>query len=66
MAHSSYGLSRVELEREIRWRLRTAPKDPDELLDFIGHLIADMVSTNNTALAKQLDDRGTEELTEEY
>ncbi len=61
MAPSPVGLSKVELEREIRWRLRKAPQDPDELVDFFGHVIAEVISANNAALARQLDLRGTEE-----
>lgn len=57
MAGDHVGLSRPELDREIRWKLRKAPETPDKLLQFIGDLIASTIETNNAAIAAHLAGR---------
>ena len=50
----AYGLSRRELEYEVRWQLRKAPKNTSELAAFMGDLIVNIIDKNNAALAKTL------------
>lgn len=66
MAGDHLGLTRRELDREIRWRLRKAPAEPDALLPFIGDLIASTVEANNAAIAKHLADGDDTVSTDEY
>ena len=54
MPSDHVGLTRSELDREIRWKLRRAPRHPDEMLAFVGDLVAHMIDANNDAIAVHL------------
>lgn len=51
------GLSRRELERELEWLLRRAPREPAELAQFLGDVIVTLIDKNNTALAQSATSR---------
>lgn len=44
------GLSRSQLEYELRWMLRQQPTDPAKLVDFLGDVVVDLIDRNNKAL----------------
>mgnify|MGYP001817979200 CR=1 FL=1 len=50
----TYGLSRRELEQEMRWQLRKAPRNASDLPVFIGEVIVNIIDKNNAALAEVL------------
>lgn len=66
MAGDHVGLSRTELNREIRWKLRKAPAGAEALLPFIGELIVTAIEANNAAIAKSLGGDGDAGPDEEF
>lgn len=50
--HNGYGLSRSELEYELRWMLRKAPSDAAKLPEFLGEVLITLIEKNNQALAR--------------
>lgn len=54
MAERVVGLSRLELEREVRWLLRRTPDDLAKLPAFLGEVLVDVMVANNAAIARQL------------
>lgn len=59
MAHDThFGLSRRELEEQLRWLLvKPLPKEPDKLVEAIGHIVTTLISKNNEAIARCIADR---------
>jgi hypothetical protein len=51
-AAGQQGLSRRELERELRWLMHKAPKDPTKLAEFLGQVVVTLIDKNNAALAR--------------
>jgi hypothetical protein len=49
---NGYGMSRSEMEYELRWLLRKAPKDAAKLPQFIGEVVITLIEKNNEALAR--------------
>lgn len=49
------GLSRSELEYEVKWMLRAAPKDSAELPRFLGELMVSLIEKNNQALSRSAE-----------
>lgn len=47
-----YGMSKRELERELRWMLRQVPTDPAKLAEFLGDCMVALIDRNNAALAR--------------
>ncbi|MFV0523630.1 MAG: hypothetical protein ACK5RL_03945 [Acidimicrobiales bacterium] len=54
MAGEEIGLSRSQLDRHLRWRLKKAPQEPERLLAFVADLIASTIEANNRAIAAAL------------
>ncbi len=54
MSQSSLGLSRRELEYELRWMLRRLPDDRDELVKLLTSAMVTLIEKNNAAIAAQL------------
>jgi hypothetical protein len=53
-----FGLSRRELEEQLRWLLvKPLPKEPDKLIEALGHVFIMLMTKNNEALAKCVADR---------
>jgi hypothetical protein len=50
---SAYGLSRSQLEYELRWMLRQQPSDPTKLVEFLGGVVVTLIEKNNEALEKR-------------
>jgi hypothetical protein len=48
------GLSRSDLEYELKWLLRKMPADPERALDFLTGVIVTLIDKNNAALARHL------------
>jgi hypothetical protein len=49
----AYGLSRSQLEYELRWMLRQQPSDPTKLVEFLGGVLVTLIEKNNEALEKR-------------
>jgi hypothetical protein len=45
------GLSRTELEYELRWLMRRMPTDPAKIAPFLGEVVVTLIDKNNQALA---------------
>lgn len=54
MAEPYLGLTRTELERELRWLVRHPPSDPSKLVPFLADVIVEVLEANNKALAAHL------------
>jgi hypothetical protein len=48
------GLSRRELERELRWMLRHPPSDAASLIKLLGEVMVMLIDKNNAAIAGAL------------
>ena len=48
------GLSRRELERELRWLLRHPPTDSAALIKLLGEVIVTLIDKNNAAIGAAL------------
>ena len=46
------GLSRRQLEYELRWMLRQQPSDPSKLVEFLGDVVVNLIDRNNKALQR--------------
>ena len=46
------GLSRRQLEYELRWMLRQQPSDPTKLVEFLGDVVVSLIDCNNKALQR--------------
>ena len=53
--HHDVGLTRRELERELRWMMRTVPPDPAALAKLIGQVVVTLIDKNNAALARRIE-----------
>ncbi len=60
------GLSRAELEYELRWLLRRLPSDPTKVAGFLGEVVVTLIDKNNRALAARGPDRATDGDPEEF
>lgn len=58
------GLGRTELEYELRWMMRRAPKEPEKAIQFLGEVLISLIEKNNAAVAKQLAERDRADLPE--
>jgi hypothetical protein len=61
-----FGLSRRELERELRWMLRKTPKDAAKLPQFLGEVVITLIEKNNEALAKASAERDRPDMPEGF
>jgi hypothetical protein len=52
MPETRAGLTKAELEYEVRWLLRKLPADPAKLPTFLGDLVVALIDKNNAALAE--------------
>lgn len=59
------GLSRSELEYEVKWRMRQAPSDPDRMPTFLNEVLVHLIEKNNRAIAAALAERDRSDLPEE-
>lgn len=50
----SCGLSRKEMEYEVKWALRRVPQDPDQLSKMITDLMVKLIDKNNMAIEASL------------
>ncbi|BBX36212.1 hypothetical protein MMAG44476_04032 [Mycolicibacterium mageritense DSM 44476 = CIP 104973] len=50
------GLSRRQLEYELRWMLRQQPSDPGKLAEFLGDVMVTLIDCNNKALRREVTD----------
>ena len=48
----AHGLSRRQLEYELKWMLRQKPREPEKLVEFLGDVVVTLIEKNNSALAK--------------
>ncbi len=60
------GLTRGELEYQLRWLLRRAPKDPARLAEFIGEVVITLIDKNNAAQARAAMVRDRSDLPEDF
>ena len=56
------GMTRRELEYEVQWRMRQAPKDPARMPDFLNELFVHLIEMNNRAIAAALAERDRTDL----
>jgi hypothetical protein len=56
------GLSRRQLEYQLRWLLRRRPTDPDKLPEFLGEVVVALIEKNNAALAAYAAERDRADL----
>ena len=54
MANRGVGLSRRELETEMRWMLRRLPDDPVAMPTALAEAVVVLIDKNNAALAEHL------------
>lgn len=59
------GMTKRELESEVRWRMRRAPEDPKELHDYLTDLMVELIDKNNAAIAESLAERDRVDLPED-
>lgn len=59
------GLSRRELEYEVRWRMRHAPTDPARVHEFLAEMMVDLIEKNNAAVAASLAERDRVDMPED-
>lgn len=58
-----FGLSRRELDEQLRWLLvKPLPKDPDRLIEALGRIFVTLISKNNEALARSVAERDRTDL----
>ncbi len=62
MSDQPLGLSRSELEYELRWMMRKAPRDPARMNDFFGEVMVTLFEKNNARIAKDLAERERSDL----
>lgn len=48
----THGLSRRQLEYELRWLLRQQPSEPAKLVEFLGDVVVTLIEKNNAALER--------------
>ena len=58
------GLTRRELEYEVHWMMRKAPKEPARMPDFLNELFVQLIEKNNDAIAAALAERDRADLPE--
>jgi hypothetical protein len=58
------GLSRRELEYQLRWMLRRLPSDPDKVPEFLGEVVVTLIEKNNAAIARWTAERARADLPE--
>ncbi len=61
---SKFGLSRRELEYEVRWMLRRVPQDPEKLAQRFSEILVALIDKNNAAIAKSMADQERSDLPE--
>ncbi|OKI51392.1 hypothetical protein [Micromonospora sp. CB01531] len=61
---ASYGLSKRQLEYELRWLMNQAPTDPAKLAEFLGKCVITLIDKNNAALARSAADAARPDLPE--
>lgn len=65
MATGQIGMSSYELERELEWAMRKAPREPERRLQHLQQVFIDLIVKNNQAIARDLADRDRDDLPEE-
>jgi len=63
---NGYGLSRYQLEKELRWILRKVPKDMAKLPEFLGEVVITLIEKNNEALAEANAERDRPDMPEDF
>lgn len=58
------GLTRRELEYEVQWQMRKAPKEPAKMPEFLNELFVHLIEKNNEAIAAALAERDRSDLPE--
>lgn len=58
------GLTRKELEYEVQWHMRKAPKEPGKMPEFLTELIVLLIEKNNEAVAAALAEQDRQDLPE--
>lgn len=61
---AAHGLSRRQLEYELRWLMNQAPTDPARLADFLGRCMVTLIDKNNAALARSAAEANRPDLPE--
>lgn len=51
------GLTKSQLEHELRWAMRRAPSDPARRLDYLSQQLIALMVKNNQAIAAALSER---------
>jgi hypothetical protein len=59
-----YGLSKRQLEYQLQWMMRQAPKDPAKTAEFLGRCVIELIDRNNAALARSAAEAGRADLPE--
>lgn len=62
---TAFGLSRRELEYEVKWRMRQAPSDPTKIPEFLNRMLVEIIDKNNTAIGEAMSQRDRADLPEE-
>jgi hypothetical protein len=56
----SFGMSRREMEAELRWMLRHVPSEPGALVRLLADAVVTLIEKNNAAVARALSEREAE------
>lgn len=51
------GLTRTQMEYELRWAMQRAPSDPAKRLDYVVNALIGLMEKNNRAIAEALAER---------
>jgi|APLak6261658528_1056013.scaffolds.fasta_scaffold128081_2 hypothetical protein len=66
MAQGSVGLTRREMERELKWILRSPPDDPKKLGKLLAEAMVSLIEKNNAKIAEDLARETSPDLEEDY
>jgi hypothetical protein len=56
----TFGMSRREMEAELRWMLRHVPSEPGALVRLLADAFVTLIEKNNAAVARHLAEREAE------